>query len=173
LRRPASQTTKHPGPYHGGSVTMLLWDIQGRGASVAMRYDLVIAVLHIIYRYSRAIRSDAGAMTIYHLERASDNSFRRFELPPAGVGAVTTEPRTCLISSCIIRLQVGRRQCQVVRATGCAARDNRAIDVRAEPVGCSADAWLGLCGLGNSGSAKPKTACLVVGCEPTLPWLLS
>lgn len=148
-------------------------DIQGRGASVAMQYDLVIAVLHIIYRYSRAIRSDAGAMTIYHLERASDNSFRRFELPPAGVGALTTEPRSCLISASIIRLQIGSRQCQGVRSTGCAARNNRAIGVRAEPVGCSADAWLGLGGLGNSGSAKPKTARLVVRCEPTLPWLLS
>ena len=101
-------------------------DIQGRGASVAMQYDLVIAVLHIIYRYSRAIRSDAGAMTIYHLERASDNSFRRFELPPAGVGALTTEPRSCLISACTIRLQIGSRQCQGVRSTGvCGAKQSR------------------------------------------------
>jgi hypothetical protein len=54
----------------------------------------------------------------------------------------------------------------------CGAGQSR-YRVRAEPVGCSADAWLGLGGLGNSGSAEPKTDCLVVGCEPTLPWLLS
>lgn len=106
-------------------------------------------------------------MTIYHLERASDNSFRKFERPPPGLGTPTTEPRTCLISACIIRLQTDRRQCQVVRSTGCAARNNRAIGPLSRRRVAQARR------LGNNGSAKPKTDRPVVRCDPTLPWLLS